>query len=432
MSISICLATRNRNKILTETLRRFGTLSDELVREIIVCDDASSDNTTEILIEAARKDGRIRWTKTPYLLGLNHSQQTAWRMATSDFVMPLPYDDYSPNPEGMAKAVEVLSHEREALAILGANGPLLLSKDNPHPDLDEVVQLDMDALLNLLQRLLMPGILIVRRAALQRFIYTSEFGLALQWDGLGALAERGPLLHFGRSLASPPDHPLDDLPPFIPSEDYYNTDEHHLYLWDRRPFNPVVIERILSDVERLIFRKTIVYLKSGQTQPKQIVKLLLKRRIELYRVAAIVAEQEGHNSLAGRLLRRAMGWSGDASEHLEWMSRKAPHAVAEQIAILLKLLKISEPVRVEDNASCDNLASLLGGAPWNLDIERQSRAELEDTENTGQTLRLFAGKIPKKDSHLWFGVDDLMDGVRSAPTKPRSLFRWPFFRHDVP
>lgn len=63
--VSIVIPTHNRSDLLETVLARYAECTEDLDHEIIVVDDGSSDDTRDVLEQAARRDDRIRFTTLP-------------------------------------------------------------------------------------------------------------------------------------------------------------------------------------------------------------------------------------------------------------------------------------------------------------------------------------------------------------------------------
>ena len=88
--VSVVLATFNRANLLEDTLRMVlaQTLNDF---ELIVCDDASTDETPALVAEWAARDPRIRYVRQPRNLGLAGNVSRGIALAEAELVAVL-YD----------------------------------------------------------------------------------------------------------------------------------------------------------------------------------------------------------------------------------------------------------------------------------------------------------------------------------------------------
>lgn len=113
--LTVVVPTYNGSKYIGETLR---SLIDQTFRsmEIIVIDDASTDNTTEIV--QAFNDPRIRLIRNEKNLGVAHTRNRAFAEARGRYLSPHDQDDIS-EPHRFAKQI-ALMEENPALDIVGS------------------------------------------------------------------------------------------------------------------------------------------------------------------------------------------------------------------------------------------------------------------------------------------------------------------------
>ncbi len=83
--------------------------------EMIVVDDASSDNTEQIVAEFAQKDARIRFAKFSKNKGAGVARQTALEMARGRYIAFLDADDLW-KPEKLEKQIHFLSETNQGFA----------------------------------------------------------------------------------------------------------------------------------------------------------------------------------------------------------------------------------------------------------------------------------------------------------------------------
>ena len=117
MRISVCVFTRNRARhlglALTALLRVLPPEDDEI--EILVVDNASSDETASAIVAAARGDRRIRHLFEPYG-GVARARNTAFRLAQGSIVACID-DDVRPQAgwlEALAAPIEAGSADAVA------------------------------------------------------------------------------------------------------------------------------------------------------------------------------------------------------------------------------------------------------------------------------------------------------------------------------
>ena len=91
--VSVCVPTYNYGRFLTNCVESVlaQTLSDW---ELIICDDASTDNTAEIADSFANADSRIRYIKNDQRLGMNGNIKRAAEYGRGKYLKMLCADDW--------------------------------------------------------------------------------------------------------------------------------------------------------------------------------------------------------------------------------------------------------------------------------------------------------------------------------------------------
>lgn len=92
MSTSVIIPVRNRPTLVAAAV---ASLQKQTlpVQEILVVDDASTDETPEIVAELARRDDRVRLLKLPERHGASHARNVGIRHTEADWVGFLDSDD---------------------------------------------------------------------------------------------------------------------------------------------------------------------------------------------------------------------------------------------------------------------------------------------------------------------------------------------------
>lgn len=97
MKISVCIPTYNQGEYLEQAIRS-AAKQTHVPFEIIVYDDCSTDNTSEVLQSLSLEIPFLKVHKQPRNLGLLANVDACLRLATGDFIVRLDSDDYlSPN-----------------------------------------------------------------------------------------------------------------------------------------------------------------------------------------------------------------------------------------------------------------------------------------------------------------------------------------------
>lgn len=91
--LSICISTLNRAKFIGQTLDSIiGQLTDAC--EILVLDNASTDETQQILPEYSRREPRIRYVRREINQGIDRNFDTAVELCAGEYCWLLPDDDF--------------------------------------------------------------------------------------------------------------------------------------------------------------------------------------------------------------------------------------------------------------------------------------------------------------------------------------------------
>jgi len=142
---TVVIPTKNRAEYLKQTLRTCSAQDyDNLV--VIVSDDGSTDHTMDVVLDAARQDQRIRYTKNGMSPGMRDNFEFALNQAEPGFVMALGGDD-GLIPGGITgmrdvlrdTSLELLSWASPLYTYPGVRGPdgqLMLY----HPKKDKIVE----------------------------------------------------------------------------------------------------------------------------------------------------------------------------------------------------------------------------------------------------------------------------------------------------
>ena len=92
MKIAAVIPVRNRPELLQRAVRSIQAQTRK-PDEIIIVDDASTDDTPLVAKEMAANDARIRVIEQPICLGCGGARNTAWRCSDADWIALLDSDD---------------------------------------------------------------------------------------------------------------------------------------------------------------------------------------------------------------------------------------------------------------------------------------------------------------------------------------------------
>ena len=116
-TVSVIIATYNRENFIREAIDSVlkQTYTDY---EIIVIDDASEDNTENIVQDYINKNPKIKYIKNDQNLGIARTRNKGLRLASGIYIAPLDSDDYWMDRDKLKKQVEFLNANPD-YALLG-------------------------------------------------------------------------------------------------------------------------------------------------------------------------------------------------------------------------------------------------------------------------------------------------------------------------
>lgn len=137
--ISVITITHNRDKYLDEAIESVLRQSFK-DWELIIIDDASTDNTAEVVAKYAAQDQRIKFHRENVNLGIAKARNLALQMSQGKYVAVLDSDDAWANPEKLQKQMVFLEKNADHAAVGGAvivmneNGQEITRYKNPTTD----------------------------------------------------------------------------------------------------------------------------------------------------------------------------------------------------------------------------------------------------------------------------------------------------------
>ena len=125
--ISILIATRDRAHLIGRAIESVlkQTFTDW---EIIVADDASTDNTREIIDKLAMTNSKIKYLNSNTNVGIARISNKALREAKGEYIAILDDDDYWSDSDKLKKQVEFLEKNQEYIGVGG--GVIVVDKNN--------------------------------------------------------------------------------------------------------------------------------------------------------------------------------------------------------------------------------------------------------------------------------------------------------------
>jgi abequosyltransferase len=117
LRLSICIATYNRSAFLAQTLLSvLPQLTPDC--EIVICDNASSDDTARVVAQFAGRTDRIRYHRQDTNVGLDRNFDTAVALASGEFCWLFGDDDVF-HPDAIATVLRALNaHAQVSLALV--------------------------------------------------------------------------------------------------------------------------------------------------------------------------------------------------------------------------------------------------------------------------------------------------------------------------
>ena len=117
--LSVIIPTFNRSSFLSEMLASVLRMKG-VTMEVIVCDDASTDQTAEMARRWMNEYGCIRYLRNDKNCGCGYSRHRAYSLARGKYIVFADDDDYYTDADFYQKVIGILNND-ERLAFCGAN-----------------------------------------------------------------------------------------------------------------------------------------------------------------------------------------------------------------------------------------------------------------------------------------------------------------------
>jgi len=200
LKVTIMIPTYNQAGFIREAIdSALAQTYPEL--EVIVCDDASSDETYQVV--ASIKDRRLKYIRNPINLGrTNNYKNLLYNHATGDFVVNLDGDDYYTDFNFIAEAVKLIG-TRKNVVIVAARAT---AKSPQGEYVSEIPAVENATGLQILKKL--PdmkyffnhmAVLYARKIAIGIDFYRSP-AISSDWESLYRLALRGVVKYLDRNI----------------------------------------------------------------------------------------------------------------------------------------------------------------------------------------------------------------------------------------
>lgn len=198
--VTIMIPTYNQAGIIREAIDS-ALLQSYSEIEVIVGDDASSDETAEVVANIT--DCRLKYAKNTVNLGrTNNYRNLLCNLATGDFVVNLDGDDYFTDPNFIAEAVKLILASQNVVMVVAR----VTAKSSRNEYLSNIPVVEEATGLEILKNLPKDqyllshmGVLYARRLAIEIDCYRFP-GISSDWESLYRLALRGTVKYLDRNI----------------------------------------------------------------------------------------------------------------------------------------------------------------------------------------------------------------------------------------
>lgn len=118
MKVSIIICSYNREKLIGRAVESI-LLQSFTDFEIIVIDDASTDNTEQVVRSLMQKDLRIKYYKNKTNLGISKSRNYGVKLSNGEYIAMLDSDDYWIDNFKLQKQIEILDNDKN-IGLIGS------------------------------------------------------------------------------------------------------------------------------------------------------------------------------------------------------------------------------------------------------------------------------------------------------------------------
>jgi glycosyltransferase involved in cell wall biosynthesis len=143
IKLSICIPTYDRARFLEQTLERLASWTLPFPHEIVVSDNASTDNTTAVVERLLAQGLPIRYFRGDYNTGYLANLGSALRLGRGEHLVNLSDDDRL-IPEGLVEAVSFLDANPNVVACYA---PWLIHDEINEQDIGQFYTVDVDFVL---------------------------------------------------------------------------------------------------------------------------------------------------------------------------------------------------------------------------------------------------------------------------------------------
>jgi glycosyltransferase involved in cell wall biosynthesis len=169
--------------------------------EVVVGDDASTDNTPKIVKNI--KDKRLKYVRNPSNLGrTGNYRNLLYNHATGDYVVNLDGDDYFTDPDFISEAVKRINASKNVIMVVAR----VTTKTNDCEVVSDIPDIKTIAGMEILRKLPDPEYLIKHMAAVYarspaiRIGFYRNYAVSSDWESLYRLCLRGNVEYLDRKV----------------------------------------------------------------------------------------------------------------------------------------------------------------------------------------------------------------------------------------
>ena len=257
--ISVVMPVYNAGRFLHQSIQ---SILDQTYSnfEFIIVNDASTDNTDEILSSYAQNDPRITVLNNPYNIGVSRSVERAMQKAKGDYIARMDADDIS-LPTRFQKQIDYLTQHPDVVA-LGTQ--CITIDENSHTIGEKTFPLSHKDIYRYIFRFIpvqQPSLMIARYRLPKHFdFYSNSFRTAEEVELIFRLFQYGKVENLPDKLLKYRIHP-DNTSFLSVKKTFYNTlisRIRAIYAYDYQPTLSGIIATVLQTLIILLLPKTAI------------------------------------------------------------------------------------------------------------------------------------------------------------------------------
>ncbi len=192
--VSIILATRNRARLVSKAIQ---SILDQFFQdwELIVIDDASEDNTAEVIREWQRKDKRIIYLRNEKQSGISKTSNKGFKKAKGEYIAIIDDDDYWALPDKLERQIKFLDTHLDYVGV----GSGLIVIDEKGKEITRLLKSKVETDKKIRQRALFANPMansttLFRRRTAEKIGFNDEsFSYAADWEFWLKMGKEGKL-----------------------------------------------------------------------------------------------------------------------------------------------------------------------------------------------------------------------------------------------